>query len=580
MIKNIHKIIALVGIGLMSSVGMAQEKEEETIGTERVVIVKAYTPTISDAFKIKSIPSVKDSVTQQKKELNYSIFSVPVASTFTPVKGKAAAIEKPKQAKLYDNYATLGFGNYTSVLAEFYSNFQLNRSDNMGVYLHHNSSQGGIDDLVLDDKFYNTFLDLNYTSRTRDVVYGIEAGGEHKLINWYGLPANSILTTAQIDGIEEQQSYYGVKIGAQLEIEDAMLKKGQLEYRFFGDAFNTSEHRLQIKPTFEFEVADEVITTKVIADYLGGSFERNRGSLSQIPNEYSVFNIGVAPSLIILRDHLSVQLGASVFYSMDIENSDNDFFIYPNITASYRVLEDAVIAYGGIEGGLSQNSYRDAVIKNPFVSPTLFLSPTSNQFDGYIGLKGKLSDMVTYNFRGSYISEMDKALLVNNPRTTLLLEGYDYGNSFSYRYDDMKTIKALGEIGFAISNRFKLGASVTYFNYSMDREQEAWNLPEIESSLTMDYQITDQWSFGAQVFYVGERKELDHATLTIPSVAQSVVELDSFIDANINIGYRFNDRLSVFAKGNNLLGETYEKWINYPVQGIQVLGGATYKFDF
>ncbi|MFC5048719.1 hypothetical protein [Aquimarina hainanensis] len=60
--------------------------------------------------------------------------------------------------------------NYTSVLAEFYSNFQLNRSDNMGVYLHHNSSQGGIDDLVLDDKFYNTFLDLNYTSRTRDVV--------------------------------------------------------------------------------------------------------------------------------------------------------------------------------------------------------------------------------------------------------------------------------------------------------------------------------------------------------------------------------------------------------------------------
>ncbi|MFC5048718.1 hypothetical protein [Aquimarina hainanensis] len=64
------------------------------------MIVKAYTPTISDAFKIKSIPSVKDSVTQQKKELNYSIFQYLSLLLLQPVKGKAAAIEKPKQAKL------------------------------------------------------------------------------------------------------------------------------------------------------------------------------------------------------------------------------------------------------------------------------------------------------------------------------------------------------------------------------------------------------------------------------------------------------------------------------------------------
>lgn len=29
-----------------------------------------------------------------------------------------------------------------------------------------------------------------------------------------------------------------------------------------------------------------------------------------------------------------------------------------------------------------------------------------------------------------------------------------------------------------------------------------------------------------------------------------------------------------------LVGGAYEKWQNTPVQGLQVLAGATYKFDF
>ena len=46
------------------------------------------------------------------------------------------------------------------------------------------------------------------------------------------------------------------------------------------------------------------------------------------------------------------------------------------------------------------------------------------------------------------------------------------------------------------------------------------------------------------------------------------------------LGYHINDQLSVFAKGNNLADEGYQRWQNFPVQGIQLLAGATYKFDF
>ncbi|MDH7444972.1 TonB-dependent receptor [Aquimarina sp. 2201CG14-23] len=558
----------------------AQDKDDETIETERVVIVKAYTPTISDAFKVKSTPVLNDSVTQKKKQIRYSIFSVPVASTFKPAKGRAANIDRPKKIPLYDNYATLGFGNFTSVLAEFYSNFQINRTDNIGLYLHHNSSQGGIEDVLLDDKFYNTFLDLNYTSRTKDFTYGIELGVEHQLYNWYGLPEIPALTQAQIDAIDPQQNYYGAKLGGKLQFDDLYFKRASLNYRFFGDALSTTEHHAVFTPTFEFEIADELITTDFIIDYLNGSFDRPLDFILQRPNNYSILNLGVQPNLVVLRDNLTLNLGASVFFSIDSENNDNDFFIYPKVTASYRLLEEAVIAYGGLEGGLRQNTYRDAVQANPYVSPTLRLTTTHNQFDAYVGLKGKISDVVSYNFRGGYISEDDKALFVNNRPETLQLEGYDFGNSFAYRYDDILTLSGYGEINFNINKKFKLGASAEYFNYNTEDEQEAWNLPEVKASVLMDYQITDQWFAGAQLFYVGERKDINTAVPFVASTPEAIVTLDSYFDANVNLGYRFNDKLSVFVKGNNLAGENYERWSNFPVQGIQVLGGITYKFNY
>ena len=52
------------------SIGWSQDTgEEDDIGTETVTVTKAYTPTISDAFKIKSLPNLNDSIVLQKKKI-------------------------------------------------------------------------------------------------------------------------------------------------------------------------------------------------------------------------------------------------------------------------------------------------------------------------------------------------------------------------------------------------------------------------------------------------------------------------------------------------------------------------------
>jgi outer membrane cobalamin receptor len=58
------------------------------------------------------------------------------------------------------------------------------------------------------------------------------------------------------------------------------------------------------------------------------------------------------------------------------------------------------------------------------------------------------------------------------------------------------------------------------------------------------------------------------------------LELDSYVDLNLKGGYVFTDRLTAFTKINNVLSTNYQPFHNYDVQGIQVLAGIIYKFDF
>jgi outer membrane receptor protein involved in Fe transport len=46
------------------------------------------------------------------------------------------------------------------------------------------------------------------------------------------------------------------------------------------------------------------------------------------------------------------------------------------------------------------------------------------------------------------------------------------------------------------------------------------------------------------------------------------------------VNYKHNERLTFFFKGNNLANQNYQRWMNYQVQGLQIMLGANYKFDF
>ena len=553
------------------------QKKDENIGTEVVNVVKPYTPTISDAFKVKETPSLDDEETQKKENIKYTIFSFPVASTFAPAKGKAAGVDKSPQEKIFSNYLTLAAGNYGTVNAELFVTENVSNTDYFGGSLRHSSSQGGIDGVFLDDKFMNTTLDLTYGSRTNTMNWNADLGYQHQIYNWYGFYPGTI-TPETLATIDEQQTYHTLYVGGRLGLNN-ILKESSVKFTRFWDAFGSAENRFVAKPSLEFDIVEQKIKADFVLDYISGSFDKNMVGNAGI--KYGFTNVGFQPSIKIQKDDLTVNAGVGFFYSAAQEQGESKFFIYPQVTGSYRVVGDLMIFYAGLEGGLKQNSYRDFVQENFFVSPTLVVAPTDQKYDIYVGLKGKLANSVSYNIRGSYLNEDNRALFKSNGYEELVgFEGYQYGNSFNVVYDKLKTVSFFGELKADFSKNVAFGINGTFSSYSTDVENEAWNLPALKLGASLDVNITQKWYAGTNVFFVGERKDFAHfASLTQPTF-DTEVTLDSFFDLNAHIGYKHSERLTFFLKGNNLANQDYQRWLNFPVQGLQVLGGANYKFDF
>ncbi|MDO7138319.1 TonB-dependent receptor [Algibacter lectus] len=569
--KHINRILT-VATTCIATLGYAQSKQNDTLNTGVIDVVKPYAPSISDAFKVKEAPTLDDATTETKKEIKYNIFSFPVASTFTPSKGKAAVVEKAKPIKLFDNYATLGVGSYTTILGEVYLNHAISRNESVGGYVSHHSSGGNIEGVEFDDGFSDSKINVNYASRMRDMAWNVEGGFQYSNYNWYGVPDSQVVF-AQDDNINVGHAFYNAHVGGDISFEDTYINSGSVLFRRFADNQSSGENRFIAKGKVDVPVNGEEISTEVKIDYLGGGFSNLYSGLESI--DYGNFQVGIMPSYQLVRDDLTLNLGVSAYYLNDIESGSNNFYIYPNITATYRVVSDVVIAYGGIQGDLEQNSYYDFATENPFVSPTLFITPTDKQYNAYVGLKGKLSSTMSYNVNGSYESSQNRALFISN-EITRSGDDYTYGNSFGVVYDDINTFGVSGEINVDINRNVNLGLKAEYFRYSSDTEAEAWNLPDVKGSLFLDYQIDQNWFAGANLFYTGERKDQFFLTTSTPET----ITLDSYFDANAHVGYHVTEQISVFAKANNIANNNYERWQNTPVQAIQFLAGATFKFDF
>ena len=566
-------LLSLTLIVTTSLVG--QETAKDTLRTDEVIVVKPYTPKIADAFKIKENPSVEKEKTEKEK-VEYTFFSFPVASTFTPTTGTAKSVVREKRETVYDNFVAGGYGNFSTPYLEAFVHSNSSKYNDFGGYIKHLSSSGGVNEALVDDSYSGTKMDLYYTQSERDYDWRINGGVESKYQNWYGLPKEIMYDPNLLSELDVKQKHLNFYATGEVSFIDSTVKETKMELNHFSDDYSSSEFNAVVDAKIDFEIASLPFTSDASIQYLNSKFEVDYDN-NPGPN-YSYMNLGYALNYEIKQNDLSVNVGGKIYYSFDFALDKNHFYFYPNITASYKVMDNYLIVIGGVTGDFTQNTYQNFASENPFISPTISLAQTNEQYNAYVGAKGKLTSNISYNFTTSYKNEKDKPLFINNPSQTdgIVIPTYSYqaGNSFGVVYDEISTLNVLGGISIDLSEEFKFGGEVEFNNYSTTNEQEAWNLPTISSTLFGNYHAK-KWYAGTDIYMVGNRKDL----ITPFGGASTVKELSTYVDLNLNGGYLFTDRISAFIRFNNVLSTNYERYSNFEVQGFQVLGGVVYKFN-
>lgn len=561
-------------------------KLKDTVKTEVVEVITTYNPEIADATKLSRKPSIELLKESKKKKLNYTIFSVPVASTFIPKSGVVKGVDVGVKERIYNNFLAAGFGNYTSPYFETFLHRITRFQSEFGLSAKYLASFDNIENTVLNSNFSNFTASIFYKREERYFDWKLSLLTERNEYNWYGLEPNFIATNTQ-SAIDENQTYNYFNVVGEIDFIDAYIEQSRFSISYNSDALNSKEYVFSLQTDLDIPVffLRENIQINTKFEYLNGQFANNYAATSQV--NYSMFTAKINPKYKTSFNGFSLKLGTKIYAAFDTENSLNHFLVYPDFKIEKALLKEKLQIYSGITGDLKTNTYRDFTQENPFVSPTLFITQTSQKYNAFLGFNGIVNNDLSFNIFASILNEEDKPLFVKNQSKSdgiattsngIPLKGYEYGNSFGLVYDDVKTTSIFAEISYDFTKRITVKTTAQFDNYTTSNQVEAWNLPTFQGNIIGKYK-SNKWYATTTILFVGDRKDIQYIS-SYPAVSTSTQNIPSFVDINLNGGYHFNDKFSAFVKLNNVLNTNYQRFAHFEVQGFQVLGGISYKFDF
>ena len=590
--QKTSKYILLI-LFVSAFLGVKAQNQRDTLRRE-VEVTKAYTPTVSDANKLNSMPEI-DETEHQKPTFNYNIKSQPVFSSFTVAPLKAATIETEPHIQKGYGLVRAGLGNYYKPYGEIFFNNLNSKNSVFGIHASHLSSFSKINlkgGNKVDAPFMNNELELFVKNSIRNSILSVDADLKHDAFNYYGYPLDPVPAPLLQDN--QQINYFGTKQsflkggfhinldnpGAEINDQEVGF---DFDYHYFGTKTNQRENYVNFKVNYRQPLVTGVGMIEGGVEYTNAS-EIYMPADSTLGKKSSTI-LFAKPAWYIGDKKANAMLGVSTWFIMQ-SDMDTEAKIAPNIKANWSPVEEIITLFAGIDGEFRNNYYSKIAYENPFVNPTHNIRNSMQRIRFYGGFDGKFSKKTAFKVSGEYTVIANQPLYFFN-------ESYYFDplynpaplivdNTFDVLYDDMNRTKLNAEIYHASSDKLDLLLSVNYYNYKMKEQEEAWNMPKWDAKVTIGYKITEQFSVNADMFMIGERKAqiIENPVSDIPEdlPIRHTYTLNSIFDINLKGNYQLNNKFSLFGQLNNLGYQGYERWLGYPVQSFNFLAGISYAF--
>ncbi len=526
-----------------------------------IISVGTYRPAITDASKITDRPTIVDS-TKKLTVKGYNINSKKMTPAYDVAPIEAAEMVGEPLTKLYNGLVKIGFGNYKTPYGEAWYNHLRSKEYAWGLRLKHLSSQSKLDDYgfggfsdneasLYGKKFLKEHTLSGNFDYTRNVVHFY--GYNDSLFQFVDNDAATIQRFNCFAGQVELKSHYPK---AERYNHDVKLNYYNLQ-----DTYKSSESNFKASGYVQTAVLKEMLKVNASVDYY------NYKTLSDTTNNTI---ITLNPNFIATGERYRASIGLTGVADVFVKSK---FYFYPNIDLSYNIVDDIIIPYAGASGKLQKNSYKSLSDENPFVLSDLAMVNSNYKYEVFGGLRGTLSSTVAYDARVGYSSVNDMALYVNDTKGFL-------GNRFDVIYDDAEILSIKGEVAYQQREKLRILLRGEYFNYKMATEQKAWYKPQMQFTLSGNYNLREKIVARVDLYYLDNQYAKTYVSDTTVAGGKKVVaqELKGVFDANIGLEYRYNKKLGFFLNFNNLTNFRYYRYNNYPTQRIGFMGGLSYSF--
>lgn len=593
MLRKAKYIFLVIFIG-SAFAGQAQVARD-TLNRE-VKVTKAYKPTVLDANKLNTMPEIKDSESQ-KPEFNYKINSQPVFGTFSVTPLKAAIIETSKPEDNGYGLVRAGLGSTFRPYAEFFFNNVSAQKLLFGIHAKHLSSFGNVKlegGNKVDAPFMNNEIGIFAKHSYGKYVLSADLGINHNSFRYYGYPESSVPEVLLADG--QTTNYFGTKQSFtkgsfSIGLKNPTAEKDEraygfdFDYHYFGAKTGQREHFVDLKVNSQTPLAMGVAL-------LDGEIKFASASDVQSLKDTTIGNasrilLSAKPAWYIGDETANVKLGVNVDFAK-MADQDGELKVSPNIRANWTPVTGLLNIYAGADGGITSNHYSKIAYENPYADPEHNIKNSMRRFRGYIGFDGKFTSKTAFNFSGEYaIAENQPFYYLNGNYSIVssILNNTIVDNTFDVLYDDVNRLKLNAEIVYTSSKKLDFLFSLNYYSYKMDEQEEAWNLPDWDATISSTYKVTEQLTVSADLFLTGKRKALivsypeanANTIMTMESV-NYIYDLETIFDLNLKGNYQITNKFSVFAQLNNLGFQKYQQWFGYTAQGFNVFAGISYSF--
>lgn len=490
---------------------------------------------------------------QPHKALDYTAQEVELSLPKLDTKVKVAPLKDGSISKLYGDYVKAGFGNYTSSYLEAFINNKRSEKYTYGMHLKHFSSQNGP---VKNSGLSENKAEVYGKYIGKSTVLRGNVGYQRNRYNFYGYD-HALAPNARGDSLKQSLSTFAVSVGIENKNkQDKFNYNTDLNYYNFVAYTKAKESEVlwNLKSDYWLDTDKQILVD-------AGLSVSKRFDSSTISR--TLFTIKPALQYKV-NDKLTLIGGFNVAYANDTMKNYNKLHLYPRVNAEYKLLDNKLIAFGGLDGEMQKNTLRTLSKENPYLNSRVALSHTNKTSDFYAGLKGGLKGGLSYKIKASsanykYLYFFNNAISDTSKFDVL----YDKGN--------VNVLNLGGELNYEISNKFRLGLAGAYYKYTMSKLEQAWQRPTFTGSILATYNLNQKMYFNADFYYIGGLRGRNF-------VSGQEIKLKGIADLNLKIDYLFSNRFSAFIEANNIFSQKYQRYLYYSNKGINVLAGLTYSF--